>query len=246
MPILRSSPSGPRIPALAIVGGLLLRRTLIRTAGIGTHVCLPDATHAWCRGGGGAGAGGGANAAAGQASVSGGGGSAGVFEKMVELLSGPTLSYTIGLGGIGVIGGVGGDGADTTLSYGGILLCTGFRGIGRGVGSSATTFVILGTGPGAIATGGDYNYQGGPSTTAFRISATLGQGGNGGRSDEAPGALGPGNSVANASADGEPGQFGSGGGGAINFNNVPAAGNKGGDGGTGFLWVYELGIALAA
>lgn len=244
MPLIRTSPSGPRIGAFARVGGLYLRRTLIATASVGSHLCLPQTTHAWVRGGGGGGAGGGADGAVSNTSASGGAGGAGVFEKLIELTTSRSIDYIIGAGGVGVIGGVGTDGANTTVTYGSISL-VGFGSVGRGVGTSSNVFVILGTSPGALATGGDANYQGGPSTPGFRVSASAGQGGNGGQSDEAPGGRGP-SVTSNVSADGESGQFGSGGGGAVNCNNSPVAGNKGGNGGTGFLWVYEIGEAIAA
>lgn len=246
MVAIRTSPSGRNVSVLADVSGVFLRRTLYNVAGAGTHVSLPDATTAFLRGGGGGGAGGGSNAAAGQASVAGGASAAGVFDVAIELSSGPSIAFNIGSKGLGNIGGAGTDGTDTTVTYAGITY-TGVHGIGQPGAPSSTTFLIIPTVPGGLATNGDANYQGGPSLPGFRESATSGQAGNGGDSAEAPGGMGARSSIgANASADGDPGQFGSGGGGSVNFNNAPAAGNKGGDGGEGFLWVDEYGIVDAA
>jgi len=103
---------------------------------------------------------------------------------------------------------------------------------------------LLGCVEGGDAEGGDQNIKGGPPGIAVRETATSGQGGNGGASAEAPGAVGPSSPIGtNTSADGEAGSFSSGGSGAINFNNSPADGNTGGAGGDGFLWVYEYSAA---
>lgn len=227
----------------------LLRVTLLQTPGAGNHVCLPNTRRVRTRGGPGGGAGGGADSAAGQACVSGGGGAGGIFDALFRLVAGQTLAYVLGAPGVGVIGGPGTDGGNTTLTYNAQTF-TGVGGLGRAVASSATNFVIIGCIDGSLASGpaaGGFidavaYYKGGMSSVGMRETAASGVGGNGGDSAEAPGGLGKQASLAsNASGDGMPGQFSSGGGSAANFNNAPAAGNKGGDGGGPFLWVWEWG-----
>src|SRR5690606_19976939 len=142
-----------------------------------------------------------------------------------------------------VLGGTGGDGEDTTVTYGEDVYI-GHRGLGSIPSTSGTTILLLGCVEGGDAEGGDQNIKGGPPGIAVRETATSGQGGNGGASAEAPGAVGPSSPIGtNTSADGEAGSFSSGGSGAINFNNSPADGNTGGAGGDGFLWVYEYSAA---
>ncbi len=262
--VVRTSPSGPEVfTGAAIVEGVLvgevpvwdgteyvprrlgfLRRTLYQTPGAGSHVCGTDATHSYIRGSGGGGAGGGCNAGAGQAAVGGGPSAAGVFSDLFALDSGSTLSFSLGAGGVPVVGTSGGDGNPTTVTYG-ARLYTSNPGLGSVSSTAGTTLQLVGCVDGGTATGpvGGVYLKGGPGTPAIRETATSGLGGNGGASAEAPGGTGASSPIGgNASADGQAGQFGSGGGGAVNFNNNPVAGNAGGAGGGPFLWVYEYAL----
>ncbi len=226
----------------------LLRLTLLQTPGAGNHVCLSTAGKVRIRGAAGGGAGGGSNAPAAQANVAGGAGAAGVFDVMMNLVAGQTLAYVLGNPGLGVIGGTGTDGTDTTVTYNGQVF-TSTGGLGRGVPNSGTTLILIGNVDGSPASGPAADgvfvltaqyIKGGPSQTGIRETAASGVAGNGGASAEAPGGHGRNAALAsNSSGDGLPGQFGSGGGGSANFNDSPTAGNKGGDGGGPFLYVWE-------
>lgn len=218
----------------------LQRITRYHTAGAGTHACLSTSTHALVVACGGGGAAGGANAAAGQASVGGGASAGGTVEVLLDLsLDGPDIAYSVGDGGTGVVGTSGGNGTNTTVTYDGVTY-TGSGGLGSVASTSGTTFQLIGCVVGGAATNGDVNTPGGAPGIACRETATSGCGGNGGASRFSPGPAGASSAIgASASADGRAGVLGAGGSGAVNFNNSPAAGNTGGNGGTGFVWVFE-------
>lgn len=263
MPInVRTSPSGPLIETSettdditnvsnlsgttltdaldTIVGMTFLREIRILVAGAGTHVCGTDATHARIRGTGGGGAGGGANAALAQGSAGGAATAGGTFEKLLTLSAGQSIPYSVGAGGIGVVGTTGGNGAPTTATYDSVTY-TANGGVGSVSSTSGITLQLIGCLAGGTASNGDVNITGGCGTLAVRESATSGAGGNGGNSADAPGGVGASSPISgNLSADGGAGQLGSGGGGAVNFNNSPAAGNTGGNGGTGYLYIQEF------
>lgn len=224
---------------------LLLRQTLINVAGAGNHVCLPQATHAETSICGGGGAGGGANAAVGQASVGGGASAGGTAVVLLDLVAGGSLviPYVIGAGGLGVVGTSGNPGNDSTVTYNGITY-TGGRGLGSIASTSGTTVQILGCVQGGVALNGTRNIPGGPPTVAIRETATSGVGGNGGSTLLALGPAGSSSPIgSSASADGIDAILGCGGSGAVNFNDNPVAGNRGGHGGTGWLLVSEFRIA---
>lgn len=249
---VRVGPSGP----LALLLQGLLRVTRYTTAaGAQTHVCGDDATHAFVQAGGGGGAGGGANAAAAQGAAGGGASSGGAFEDLFELDQGREISFNIGSGGLGVQGTSGQPGNATTVTYGNrSYTCN--PGLGTVASTSGTTPQAIGCVDGGTATatidGVAANstnapelllIKGGPGTMGYRESATSGAGGNGGASAMAPGGTGASSPIgSSASANGNAGQLGSGGGGAVNFNDSPAAGNTGGNGGTGYFFVWELSI----
>lgn len=248
-PVGPPGPTGPQGPAgnagdTGATGqngpGAFLRRTLIR-AGSGTHVCGPDAAVVRVRGGGGGGAGGGAKAGVGQGSVGSAASAGGVFDVTFPLAAGSSIPYNVGAGGVGVLAGTGTDGSDTTVTYNGITY-TGKKGLGGIASAGFASIIFLGHSPGGDAFNGDENIKGGPGEMSVVESGTSGVAGAGGASAEAPGGFGPNSAIGfSTSQDGGPGQFSSGGGGAIHFDNTPSTGQTGGEGGEGFLWVYEFG-----
>lgn len=225
---------------------ILLRQTFINVAGAGNHNCVPQATHAETTCCGGGGAGGGANAALGQASVGGGASAGGTTSVLLDLVAGGSLviPYVIGAGGLGVVGTSGNNGNDSSFTYNGVTY-TGGRGLGSVASTSGTTLQLIGCVQGGVATNGTRNVPGGPPTPGIRETATSGVGGNGGSSPLAFGPAGASSAIGlSASADGIDAILGCGGSGAVNFNDAPAPGNRGGHGGTGWLLVSEFRIVI--
>lgn len=227
-------PTGATGPATA---GTLIKITQYNAASSGTHTCDASATKAYLVGCGAGGAGGGANAASSQCSVGGGGSAGGTFEKLLVLSAGLDITYVIGAGGTGVLGGTGNPGSATTATYNSVTY-TGDGGFGSSPSASGTAVQLVGCVAGGLASGGDLNFRGGAPTPAIRQSGTTGVAGNGGSSAHSPGPAGA-SSATSVSADGTAGTFGAAGSGAINFNDSPSAGNTGGQGGDGYLWIYE-------
>lgn len=222
-------------------GMFFLRQTLIQVAGAGNHVCLPQATHAECFITGSGGAGGGANAAAGNASVGGGASAGGTAKVLLDLIAGGSLTipYVIGAQALGVIGAAGPDGNNSTITYNAVVY-TGGKGIGSIPTVSGNTILFLGVVLGGVALNGDVNFPGGCGGIAVREGGTSGVAGNGGSSLLAQGPAGASAPLtSNASANGNDAILGCGGSGAVNFNDAPAAGNRGGNGGIGWLLVNE-------
>lgn len=222
-------------------GMFFLRQTLIQVPGAGNHVCLPQATHAECFVTGSGGAGGGANAAAGNGSVGGGASAGGTAKVLLDLIAGGSLTipYVIGAQALGVIGAAGPDGNNSTITYNAVVY-TGGKGIGSIPTASGNTILFLGVVLGGVATNGDVNIPGGCGGISVREGGTSGCGGNGGSSQLAQGPAGASAPLtSNASANGNDAILGCGGSGAVNFNDAPAAGNRGGNGGTGWMLVNE-------
>lgn len=95
-----------------------------------------------------------------------GGGAGGLAVKRVFLQAGTQLGITIGAGGAGVaVNNNGNNGGDTTVNGGGVsLFAQGGRGgtrVAGGTGNNTTSGAL-----GGIASGGDWNYQGGSSGDA--------------------------------------------------------------------------------
>jgi hypothetical protein len=203
----------------------------------GTYTPTPGTTRVLVKGqGAGGGGGGGTGTAAGQVSIGAGGAAGAIGETLVSSGFLPSVTVTIGAGGVsnsGLAGGTGG-----TTSFGTFLSLAG--GAGGATAASAATVVVAGATGGAATLGNIYlqpgqNSSGGGSSNAQGYACGT-QGANslygGGGS---PGAVGVGAPAiaAGVAATGR----GAGGGGAA---SVSGSGSVGGGVGTGgIIVVYE-------
>ncbi|KFF07609.1 beta strand repeat-containing protein, partial [Flavobacterium reichenbachii] len=149
-----------------------------------------------------------------------GGGGGGYSTKLINVIPGQVISYTIGSGGTGGTG-TGGNGNPSTLSH---TQSSTTMSVGGGIGGKVSTNSGTVTGSaGGNASGGDTNRNGNTGDNAG------GSAGAGGGSGPAPGANGGG---AGSSGDGGDGSIGGGGGGgqrgSFSFTN-----RSGGNGGAG-------------
>jgi hypothetical protein len=180
--------------------------------------------------GGGAAGGGGATSSGNLSLGSGGGG--GAYSAI--FITSPKASYAcvIGAGGAGVNGTTGGVGTDTTFDSPSI--CTAKGGAG-GTTLAAGTSVVTQNGAAGGASGsgvGDIKMDGGDGGWGIRLSASVGQGGQGGISPMSGAAVG-----SNAVGVGGAGkQYGGGGGGAMTTGTQ----NVGGAGANGLLRIWEF------
>lgn len=181
------------------------------------------------------GAGGGAATSSANCSLGGGGGSGSYSAtwKITPKLTAFTVA--VGAGGTaGAAGAAGNNGNDTTFDSASI--CTGKAGGGGGVLAAGTTLVTQAGGAGGLASGavGDIKHDGSQGGWGVRLSASTGQGGDGG---DAP--IGGGSS-AGANATVTPGNVGKqyGGGGSGAFTATTA--QVGGAGANGVILVTEF------
>lgn len=213
------------------IPGRFLRRRFVTSSS--TYTPAPEVKAIRVRvigGGGGGGAAGATNS--GYTAIGGGGGAGGYSEKTILITAGfPTVSITIGSGGIpggqsGYSGGAGG--ASSFGSY-----CSASGGDG-GAGTSATnnSSYIMSGGSGGLGSGGDVNAYGQSGSVAIMPPVNGGISGAGGASIMS---AGPGGRVGNAS--GNDGIYGSGASGGI--SQVSASTQYGGRGGAGIIIVEE-------
>lgn len=194
------------------------------------------AAYVECQGPGGAG-GGAATSAAGSAS-GGTGGGAGAYCARLILASEMDASeaYFVGTGGTGVSAGAGNNGsaATTFTTTGGISMSAGV-GIGGGfLASGAVTTILQITAGAPTATGGHLNVRGQPAEAIVRTAAgSFISGANGAPSHFSGGG------ERGLDADGSPGLYGSGGGGATQRNALGSA-RTGGAGGDGLIIFHLL------
>ena len=214
------------------IPGRFLRRRFVTSSS--TYTPAPEVKAIRVRvigGGGGGGAAGATNS--GYTAIGGGGGAGGYSEKTISITAGfPTVSITIGSGGIpggqsGYSGGAGG--ASSFGSY-----CSASGGDG-GAGTSATnnSSYIMSGGAGGLGYGGDVNAYGQSGSVAIMPLVNGGISGAGGASIMS---AGPGGRVGNAS--GNDGVYGSGASGGI--SQVVAATQYGGRGGSGIVIIEEF------
>ena len=214
------------------IPGRFLRRRFVTSSS--TYTPAPEVKAIRVRvigGGGGGGAAGATNS--GYTAIGGGGGAGGYSEKTISITAGfPTVSITIGSGGIpggqsGYSGGAGG--ASSFGSY-----CSASGGDG-GAGTSATnnSSYIMSGGAGGLGSGGDVNAYGQSGSVAIMPPVNGGISGAGGASIMS---AGPGGRVGNAS--GNDGVYGSGASGGI--SQVVAATQYGGRGGSGIVIIEEF------
>ena len=214
------------------IPGRFLRRRFVTSSS--TYTPAPEVKAIRVRvigGGGGGGAAGATNS--GYTAIGGGGGAGGYSEKTISITAGfPTVSITIGSGGIpggqsGYSGGAGG--ASSFGSY-----CSASGGDG-GAGTSATnnSSYIMSGGAGGLGYGGDVNAYGQSGSVAIMPPVNGGISGAGGASIMS---AGPGGRVGNAS--GNDGVYGSGASGGI--SQVVAATQYGGRGGSGIVIIEEF------
>lgn len=214
------------------IPGRFLRRRFVTSSS--TYTPSPEVKSIRVRvigGGGGGGAAGVTNS--GYTAIGGGGGAGGYSEKTISITAGfPTVSITIGSGGIhggqsGYSGGAGG--ASSFGSY-----CSASGGDG-GAGTSATnnSSYIMSGGAGGLGSGGEVNAYGQSGSVAIMPLVNGGISGAGGASIMS---AGPGGRVGNAS--GNDGVYGSGASGGI--SQVVAATQYGGRGGSGIVIIEEF------
>lgn len=218
----------------ATVSGRLNRVVQVVTAGTsyttasGTRTIIVELF-----GGGGGGAG--APSAAASASAGGSGGAGGYAKKQFTVTPATAYVIAIGAGGVGGnnTGQGGSDGGDTTFTVGATTVTAfGGRGAQAGMVAGTTSAISLGGASTFSSTNGDINGSGEPGQYGIRLSGTLAAiGPSGGNCYFA------GTSSQISTAPGSSGHPGCGGGGALVTNGGTA--NAGGDGGAGFIVVYE-------
>lgn len=242
-PTFTGTPAAPTAPAgtnttqiattafATALPGRFLRRIFVTSSG--TFTPSTDAKLIKVRvigGGGGGGAAGATNS--GYTAIGGGGGAGGYSEKTISITAGfPTVSITIGSGGIpGGLSGYSG-GAGGASSFGSYCSASGGDG---GAGTSATnnSSYIMSGGSGGLGSGGDVNAYGQSGSVAIMPPVNGGISGAGGASIMS---AGPGGRVGNAS--GNDGIYGSGASGGI--SQVSASTQYGGRGGAGIVIVEE-------
>lgn len=186
--------------------------------------------------GGGGGGGGAGTTASGEVSIGSGGGSGGYGRKLFTGING-TYNYSIGSGGLGVSGANGTWGGNTTFTGPGSVTITA-RGGPNGIFTPAATPPVMSYAPGQGAGGStncDISISGSTGLYGFALSTTYATGGQG--------AAGPWGSLGYPqyeSADGCDGvSFGSGGGGALNFQSSGVT-RAGGNGHQGVIIVWEF------
>jgi hypothetical protein len=210
------------IQAQPLGNGYRLKATTRYTSGSGTYNTPTGVRALVVRCWGGGGGGGGVSGATSQAAGAGGGGAGGYCEK---LITGPSSSYSYGVGGAGSGGTSGannGDvGGDTT--FGSSLLTANGGGGGTAMATGTAVADVAG-GNGGSSSGGDVNIAGTPGGMGVRLNGTFAYSTYGGDPIRGVGASGP--AVRNAGGSTATG-YSAGGGGAATVGNTDRAGGNG-------------------
>lgn len=232
--VLTYDPVSKQIKAtLPTVPGTLLAVRVLTTGTSYTPTTGTKAIFVEMAGGGGGG--GGVTGVAASIGAGGGGGSGSYLTKYITGITAGPFTYAIGAAGTAgaATGGTGGSGGNTTLTIGATTYTApgGSGGIGQTAGTAAA--IILGGNGGAAGTNGDVNGAGQSGDRGFRLSGTVGSGGNGGSS-----IFGGGGNARNTAGVGNAGTaFGAGGGGAL--STAASTTQIGGVGRAGVIIIYE-------
>lgn len=221
-------------PIQAVPLGYTLMSRAVKNTGDTTYTVATGtrAIFVECIAGGGAGGGGATSSA--NCSLGGGGGS-GAYSQLWKTAPKLTaFTIQVGAGGTaGAAGAAGNNGTDTTFDSGSI--CTAKAGTGGAVLAAGTTLVTQAGASGGLASGGvgDVKFDGDNGKWGVRLSASTGQGGDGGAAPVGGGA------ATGANATVTPGNAGKvyGGGGSGAFTATTA--QVGGVGANGLIVVSE-------